>query len=215
MMDFKAVEFKADEVDKETGIFKGYAATWDLDSGNDVIVKGAFAKSLAEKRNQVKILWQHDAHKPIGAPIEMREDERGLYIEGKISDTSLGKDAQILMKDGVIDRMSIGYIANGEKTTVKDGVRYLEEIELFEFSLVTWPMNDAAVITGVKELKSKEIERVLREAGLTKSQASCVANNGLNGLREADNNESKETEQLLKELKSSIIQLQITASLKN
>lgn len=196
-MDFKALKFKAD-VDTDKGIFKGYAATWDLDKGNDRIIRGAFAKTLEEKSDQVKILWQHNSHEPIGRPLLMREDEKGLYIEGKISETTKGKDSMILLKDQVINQMSIGYTARDYEE--ENGERHLKEIELFEFSLVTWPMNDAAVITGVKELRPKEIERVLREAGLSKSQAACVANNGLKGLREV--NDEDQNDELIQQIKS-------------
>ena len=212
-MEFKQVQFKADDVDAEAGLFRGYASTWDLDSGGDVIVKGAFSKTLAEKRSQVKILWQHKTDTPIGKPLEMREDERGLFVEGKISDTTHGKDAKILLKDGVIDRMSIGFIANSDAVTVKDGIRYIEELELFEFSLVTWPMNDAAVITAVKSLRPKDIERVLREAGLTKSQAAALVNKGLPGLREVDQDQGP-TEEELKALSDAIGSFYVNTALR-
>ena len=189
-MEYKKVSFKMDEVDAEEGVFKGYASTYDLDKGGDIIVKGAFDKSLSTNSAQVKILWQHKQDTPIGKPMVMRVDERGLYVEGKISDTSRGKDAKTLMRDGVIDSMSIGFIAN-EVDYNSDGVRLIKELELIEFSLVTYPMNPKAQITQVKNaLDVRELENILREAGYSKSQAIKMANVSIISLREADN-ESK------------------------
>ena len=210
-MDYKALSFKAEDVDEKQGIIKGYAATWDLDSGNDIIIRGAFTKTLAEKGNQVKILWNHKSDLPIGKPTVMREDDKGLYIEGKISNTTQGSDIRTLMLDGVIDQMSIGYIANDTEYK-DDGVRVIKELELFEFSPVTWPMNEAAVIESVKSLCPKEIERVLREAGLSRSQAKCVTNNGFKGLREA--REQEPNNELLADLKRAVDMLTINANLK-
>ena len=121
-MEYKQVAFKMDEVDDEQGIFKGYASTYDLDRGGDIIVKGAFDKTLATNAAQVKILWQHKQDQPIGRPMVMRTDENGLYVEGKVSDTSLGRDAKTLMKDGVINSMSIGFITKDADYNC-DGVR--------------------------------------------------------------------------------------------
>jgi phage head maturation protease len=80
----------------------------------------------------------------------MREDAKGLYVEAKISNTALGNEVLELMRDGVIDQMSIGYSVPQGKAEYKDGVRYIKELKLYEFSAVTFPMNEAARITGLK-----------------------------------------------------------------
>lgn len=202
-MDFKSIQFKAEDVNKKERIFKGYASTYDLDQGGDIIVRGAFAKTLSEKAGRVKVLWQHEASSPIGKPIMMREDDQGLYVEAKLSDTTLGRDAMTLLEDGVIDSMSIGYIAK-EADYNEDGVRIIKEVDLYEFSLVSYPMNEKAIITSVKNLDVREVERVLREAGLSRSQAKAIASKGVQGLREASEVQNGISEQELKALQDAI-----------
>ena len=150
-MEYKSVNFKAEDV--EGRVFRGYAATWDKDQGGDIIVPGAFAKTLSERGSRVKVLWQHS--EPVGRPQTMSEDERGLYVEGKISKTRLGDEALELMRDGVIDQMSIGYSVPAGKSEYDDDqkARMIKELKLYEFSLVTFPMNENAIITGVKSIR--------------------------------------------------------------
>lgn len=151
-MKLKSLDFKADDVSVKERTFTGYASTWDLDQGGDIIVKGAFTKTLQEAGSRVKVLWQH--HEPIGIPMSMIEDDKGLLVTAKISKTRLGDEALELMNDGVIDRMSIGYrIPEGKSEYNSDGIRIIKELKLLEFSLVTFPMNEAAVITGVKQVR--------------------------------------------------------------
>lgn len=184
-MEYKAVQFKADAVDAEKRIVSGYASTYDLDQGGDIIIKGAFAKTLETGSKRVKVLWQHNSQMPIGRPISMTEDDKGLFVESYIAKTRQGDEALELAKEGIIDSMSIGYMVN-QSEDKDDGVRVISELTLMEYSLVTWPMNESAVITGVKSLEPREIERVLREAGLSKSQAVKIATAGVKSLREAD-----------------------------
>ncbi|PRX16664.1 hypothetical protein BX659_1623 [Orenia metallireducens] len=154
----KRVHFELKDFDQETGIFTGYAAVFsNVDAGGDLIQPGAFTKTLKNNKDRIKICWQHDPYSPIGKPLEMREDKKGLFVKGQISDTSLGKDVKILMKDGVINELSIGY--DTVKKEWKDGVRHLKELKLYEFSPVTWAMNDEALITSVKA--NDDIKEVL------------------------------------------------------
>jgi uncharacterized protein len=153
MMEYKAIEFKADSVDMDERTFEGYASTWDLDQGGDIIVKGAFAKTLQERAARVKVLWQHDA--PIGKPKYMREDDVGLFVSSYVSKTRLGDEALELMRDGVIDQMSIGYsIPSGKSEYNDQGIRIIRELKLMEYSPVTFAMNDNAFITGVKSIRT-------------------------------------------------------------
>ena len=199
-MEYKHVAFKMDEVSEEASVFKGYASTYDLDRGGDIIVRGAFDKTLAENASQVKILYMHKQDSPIGKPMLMKADEKGLYIEGKISDTALGKDVKILMQDGVITSMSIGFMTK-EVDYNSDGVRLIKELELIEFSLVTYPMNEKAIITQVKNaLDPRELEHILREAGYTKSQAAKMACVSIKSLREAELNDVETLETLKMQL---------------
>jgi len=194
-VEYKAIQFKADDVDSDSRIISGYASTYDLDQGGDIIVRGAFAKTLETGSNRVKVLWQHDSQQPIGRPQKMQEDDKGLFVESYIAKTRQGDEALELAREGIIDSMSIGYQVNDSEYK-DDGVRVIKELTLMEYSLVTWPMNEAAVITGVKSIEPKEIERVLREAGLTKSQACAIATAGIKRLREADQQAVEEAQSL-------------------
>lgn len=153
-MEVKAYELKESAVDMDERTFKGYASTWDEDKVGDVIHQGAFMKSISEAfpAKRIKVLWQHAD--PLGMPVEMREDNYGLYVKGKISKTRLGDEALELMRDGVVDRMSIGFmIPQGKADYDEDGVRHIREVKLMEFSPVTFPANEAAIITGVKNIE--------------------------------------------------------------
>ena len=150
----KAFSFELESADESTGEFSGYAAVFgNVDSGGDVIEKGAFTKTIAEDFARIKILSQHNSYDlPIGKPLELREDEKGLYIRGKISDTQTGRDIRTLLKDGVLAELSIGYDAVAFDYDSETGIRHLKEIKLWEVSIVTWAMNDQAQIDGVKSL---------------------------------------------------------------
>lgn len=194
-MEYKAVEFKADDVDADSRIISGYASTYDLDQGGDIITRGAFEKTLETGFKKVKVLWQHNSQMPIGRPESMEEDEKGLFVRSYIAKTRQGDEALELAREGIIDSMSIGYMVN-DADYKDDGVRVIKQLTLMEYSLVTWPMNEAAVITGVKSLEVREIERVLREAGLSRSQAKAIAGAGVRHLRDADQKEAQEAELL-------------------
>lgn len=154
-MERKAAKFEFEFKNDQTSgrVFSGYASTFDVDLGGDLIVEGAFTKTLQERSDRVKILWQHND--PIGKPLRMIEDNKGLYVEGKISKTRLGDEALELMKDGVVDQMSIGFsIPQGKSDRDENGLRIIREVKLFEFSPVTFPMNENAFIQSVKNAKN-------------------------------------------------------------
>ena len=165
-MELKAIQFKEQDVDLDKRTFKGYASTWDKDNGDDIIVKGAFTKTLSERADRVKVLWQH--RDPLGRPTVMQEDSKGLYVEGYISKTRLGDEALELMRDQVVDQMSIGFSIPSGKSEYsrEDGARVIREVKLYEFSPVTFPMNDNAMITGVKSLR----EQIMSGSNLTDTQ---------------------------------------------
>lgn len=192
---YKSIQFKAEDLDKNSRKFAGYASTWDKDQGGDIITKGAFKKTLSERSNQVKVLWQHDASLPIGKPLSMSEDSKGLLVEAQLSDTQLGNDAIQLMKDGVIDRMSIGFSIPDGKSELKNGIRTINEVKLFEFSLVTFPMNEAAVVTGLKNMSE------LAQLKESIDKLTTLLTKGKPQMHLSDVNEPSELEQILKQLK--------------
>lgn len=133
--------------------FEGYASVFgNKDSHSDIMQPGAFKKTLKEHKERVKVLWQHDPYMPIGKPVHMEEDSGGLYVKAKISQTEEGKRALILMKDGVIDELSVGYNTVKETWDNAKQVRLLHEVKLWEFSPVTFASNGQAKITGVKSI---------------------------------------------------------------
>lgn len=152
-MEIKSFEVKEQSVNIEERIFEGYAATFELDHVDDIIHPGSFQKSIKEAfpSRRIKVLWQHSD--PLGMPVEMSEDSRGLYVKARVSKTRLGDEALELMRDGVIDRMSIGFsIPTGKSSFDEKNIRHIREVKLFEFSPVTFPANESAVITGVKSI---------------------------------------------------------------
>lgn len=122
----------------------GYASLFGAtDQGGDVVQKGAYGASLsrlAKAGSGVKMLWQHDPTRPIGVWDEVREDGRGLWVKGRLLlEVQAAREAHVLLQAGAIDGLSIGYrTIRSEKA--KSGQRLLHEIELWEVSLVTFPM---------------------------------------------------------------------------
>lgn len=124
----------------EGAVIAGYASLFGaVDQGGDVVQPGAYGASL-KLRPGVKMLWQHDPSKPIGVWDEVREDARGLYVKGRLLlDVQAAREAHVLLGAGAIDGLSIGYrTVRSEKAA--GGRRLLHEIELWEVSLVTFPM---------------------------------------------------------------------------
>lgn len=135
------------------GAFAGYASLFDVpDMGNDIIAPGAFAESLTRRGARgIKLLFQHDASQPIGVWKALREDARGLYAEGQLTlDNSKSRDILALLRSGAIDGLSIGFRANTVNRSGKSGPRRLTKIDLWEISVVTFPMLPGARITSVK-----------------------------------------------------------------
>lgn len=123
---------------------EGYASYFGIaDQGGDVVEVGAYAaslKALAKKGRSVKMLWQHDPAQPIGVWDEIREDGKGLYVKGRLlTDVEKGREAAALIEAGAIDGLSIGYRTK-KATKNNRGQRLLNELELWEVSLVTFPM---------------------------------------------------------------------------
>ncbi len=128
----------------EGKMIEGYASLFGRrDQGGDVVQKGAYAvslKALAAAGRRVKMLWQHDPARPIGVWEEVREDATGLYVKGRILDeVAQGREAAALLAAGAIDGLSIGYRTLRAERDGK-GNRLLSELELWEVSLVTFPM---------------------------------------------------------------------------
>ena len=135
------------------GIFAGYGSVFHIiDSQRDVVLPGAFAESIRAQGRAIKLLWQHDAKEPIGVIEELREDAQGLYVRGRLLlDVARAREAYTLLKEGVVSGLSIGYSPVRYRLDPDTGVRQLAKVDLWEISLVTFPANDAARITVVKQ----------------------------------------------------------------
>ncbi|MBP6985873.1 MAG: HK97 family phage prohead protease [Alphaproteobacteria bacterium] len=139
------------------GYFSGYASVFNaVDNQNDMVLPGAFKDSLFawEKKSQwPKMLWQHDQKEPIGRWLFMEEDSRGLYVEGQLLlDVQKAREAYALMKAGALEGLSIGYRVVKSKRDGKGTVRYIQQVDLLEVSVVTFAANQAAKITKVKKM---------------------------------------------------------------
>ena len=172
-----------DEANKEYGEFEGYASVFNnIDLGNDVIKTGAFRKSLRKRGVKgVKLLYQHKTDMPIGVFEEIKEDEHGLMVKGKLAlKTQAGQEAYELLKMGALDAMSIGFRANPDEVSYdkRTNKRMIGEVDLMEISLVTFPMNPQAKVRSVKgeEVSIREWENGMRDAfSLSRSEAKVAA----------------------------------------
>lgn len=146
----------------------GYASLFGLpDQGGDVVAPGAYARSLAALKARggtVKMLWQHDPTQPIGVWEEIFEDARGLYVKGRLLlDVAKAREAAALIGAGAIDGLSIGYRTVRAAKDAK-GQRLLADLELWEVSLVTFPMLREARVAAKGESPEAAIWRDLAEA---------------------------------------------------
>jgi len=172
-----------DEEDKDYGTFEGYGSVFgNKDLGNDVIERGAFLKSLKRRKPQnVKLLYQHKSDMPIGVFDEIREDDHGLVVKGRLAlKTQAGAEAYELLKMGALDGLSIGFRVNPKEVSYdkRGNKRIIKEVDLMEVSLVTFPMNPQATVRSVKgeEISIREWENGMRDAfSLSRSEAKMAA----------------------------------------
>jgi uncharacterized protein len=194
---FAALEIKADGEDDEYLTISGYGSVFNnVDRGGDVVMPGAFKDCIAKGRKP-KMLWQHDASQPIGAWDTMREDSNGLLMKGRISKRAAkGAEVAALVKMGAVDGLSIGYRTQEYEMDMKAGTRKLTKLDVWETSVVTFPMND---LTGIYAIKSaddmsdteikRHIEHALKAIKLSSTEAKAMAAAAMKGrenvLREA------------------------------
>ncbi|OTQ72067.1 HK97 family phage prohead protease [Gilliamella sp. N-G2] len=189
----------------DSGAFTGYGSVFGVkDSYSDIVIKGAFTNSLnkwKEKGRLPALLWQHKMDEPIGYYTKMVEDDNGLYLEGQllIDDDPLAKRAHAHMKAKSLSGLSIGYILNDYDYDKEKSAFILKDIDLWEVSVVTFPANDEARIDNVKSIfesgdipPPKEIERVLRDVGLSRTQAKAFMSEGYSSLKQRDVSNSEE-----------------------
>ena len=175
---FKVFPFEIKDADAQ-GFIRGYASTFgNVDLGLDIVDKGAFKKTIKETSGgKFPILADHDPSKLIGWNIRAEEDETGLKVEGQLDlNVQLAKEryslARKALEHGIQMGLSIGYMTiKAEPDREKPMVRRLKELKLFEYSIVTFPMNTEAMITAAKSaLTNDRVTLIMEEAkklGLT------------------------------------------------
>jgi HK97 family phage prohead protease len=177
----KFVNRVVDELESN-GSFSGYASLFGrVDLGRDVVERGAFAKSLRTRGAAgVRMLFQHDPREPIGTWTELREDARGLFVRGRLTEgVSRSKEVLNLIRGGALDGLSIGFRAIRAKNDGASGVRRILEADLWEISVVTFPMMPDARVERINGFgrgrplpTTREFERWLTlDGGLTRGDA--------------------------------------------
>ena len=150
-------------------VVEAYASTRDRDLVGDVITEGAFQKSLERRSGKIAARWQHDPRQPVGRPLDVREDSRGLYTVTQFNrESSWGRDAFAAIKAGDVTGVSIGFdIPSGSVEFAKQEgqqTRLIKEVELYEYSFVTFPANESARIIGAKSAELADLALKLYEA---------------------------------------------------
>jgi HK97 family phage prohead protease len=202
------LEIKSAQAD---GTFSGYAAVFgNIDMGFDVIEPGAFKSAKTTSDGKLRIALEHNL-RYLAGKASFRQDERGLWVEGQLSlGVSYVKDAYQLMRDGVLDGLSVGFdiLRDGSDYEERSGkfVRVIKSAELWEFSLVAFGMNPLARVENVKTIR--DFEAQLRGLGYSQSKAKAIASGGFKSLgdcRDGDGLDSEMLSDALQSIKSNLI----------
>lgn len=216
---------------QEDGHFIGYASVFDnVDSYKDVVLKGAFTATLKKNKGLLPILADHNPYAQIGWNVAAEEDDKGLKVEGKLNlEVQLARERYALVKQakeiGAKYGLSIGYVTKVSEWDEKRKIRELKELDLWEYSFVTFPANARATVVRVKTLMEdlgisgkltedpKELETFLREVGFSNSLSKKIASDAIGlhkkeqllsdtNLREADVTTVREMLRQCRDIKS-------------
>ena len=174
------------------GEFEGYGSVFgNEDLGGDVVMKGAFSRSLHEHKQKGSLplmFWMHNPEKVAGKWLEMSEDDAGLRVKGMLADTPLGNEIHTLLKMEAVRGLSIGFSINDQEW--KGDTRLIKEAKLWEVSVVSLPMNPLAQVAHAKSQLSalgeyvptaREFERILRDVGCSQSTAKRIISKVFDG----------------------------------
>lgn len=221
MRNTKEVKFQI-KATGNSGEFSGRAAVFNnTDHGNDIILPGAFKRFRRTASGKIRVALYHDMERFIGlSDVEQKED--GLHVKGKLDlGLSYATDAHVLMKNGTLDGLSVGFdILEGGAEFRRDDrdnlVRVISAAELWEYSIVPFGMNPEALITDVKDARGihnvREFELFLRAHGFSRREAKSICAKGFNNLqREASGNDplsdsAEASNVMLEEIKQAIIE---------
>ena len=155
--EIKTFSLKIEDADSQKGIIRGFASTFgNIDLGDDIVDQGAFKKTIKESKGVFPILADHRPDKQIGWNMRAEETDKGLFVEGKLNlEGNLGKEKYALIKQalelGAPMGLSIGYgVIKALPDQERPSVRRLKELKLYEYSVVTFPMNTQAMVTAAK-----------------------------------------------------------------
>lgn len=181
-----SLEVKVEDKNDDYLAISGYGSVFgNEDKGGDIVMPGAFKACIAEGRKP-KMLWNHDPAQPIGAWDEMSEDERGLRMKGRISRKGKAGEIADLIEMGGIEGLSIGYRTQEYEMDAEKGVRKLIKLDVWEASVVTFPMNEMAGIYAMKaeDITQRQIERAFKDMGYSNRVAKAMAGGAWKGRDE-------------------------------
>ncbi len=142
------------------GTVEGYASLFgEIDQARDMVMRGAFADTLRLRGvNRIPMLFQHDPSEPIGVWLELREDGRGLYARGRlIPEVARARELLSLLRAGAVDGLSIGFRTVKGNIDPRTRVRRLVAVDLWEISIVTFPLLAGARVRAVKAAPSRPL----------------------------------------------------------
>lgn len=173
--------------------FEGHGSIFgNVDLGGDIVMPGAFKRTLAEHKKSKSLpqmFWMHDPSRVPGKWTEMYEDSKGLVVRGVLADTDLGNEIRTLLKMDAVRGLSIGYVTRDQDYD-KEGNRLIKEADLWEVSVVSLPMNPLAQVVHAKSRLSaegeyvpsaREFERLLRDAGCSLKVAKILVSRMFDG----------------------------------
>lgn len=199
--------------DDNTGKFEGYATVYgvpiDRPFGQVVMDPGLFSDSIKRQgAENIRLLWQHNTDEPIGVYEELREDSKGVFVQGRllVEEIARAKEVYSLMKNKAIGGLSVGFGVLEQHTDKDSELVHYTKGELFEVSAVTFPANVEAKVSRVHSADFKSIrdfEEFLREAGFSRKDATVVASKGFNALQR-DAEDEQEILQSIKKLQQTL-----------
>lgn len=175
---FLEVGLSGFKMDNDTGNFTCYGnVKGNIDHARDRTLDGAYQKSIErhmKNGTMPKMFWMHNPYDlPVGKWIEMREDEKGLFLKGKLSDTAMGRDIETLMKEGALDSFSIGYIEVESKWNTEKQCNDLIELDIKEISIVNFACNEESLLQDIKSrvddggvVTKADLRELLKSTGL-------------------------------------------------
>ncbi|MDF1853466.1 MAG: HK97 family phage prohead protease [Verrucomicrobiales bacterium] len=203
-----SLELKVEGKSDDYLTISGYGSVFgNKDNGGDIVMPGAFKECIASGRRP-KMLWNHDPSQPIGAWDEMSEDENGLLVKGRVSRRGKAGEIAELIEMGGIEGLSIGYRTQEYEMDMDEGSRKLTKLDLWETSVVTFPMNELAGIYAMKadEITQRDLERAFKNMGHSNRMAKAMAGGAWKAraevLRDADTGVPEQVQRDVDELKA-------------